>query len=130
MCNFSLFLDDLDDTFDLTDTDKDVIIWEIAKKYNISLNKVRRTIAFDGEKYSSEIWEETAADVVPTESGAYNDTGDIGTDAEGGLWFDARINTQGGYTTVYTYRGTRKIEEFRIDFSDKDVVITDIKNKR
>ncbi len=124
------FLDDVDETFELTGTDKDLLIWEIARKYNVSLNKVRRTIAFEGEKYISELWEETGTDVVPTESGTFNDTG-TGTaaDAEGELWFDARINDDQGYTTVYAYRESTLLEQFQIDFVDKNVVIVDVKNK-
>lgn len=126
------FLDDNDDTFELDGADKDLLIWEIARKYDISLNKVRRTIAFGGEKYTSELWEETGADVVPTESGSYDDTGSSAvdsSDATGDLWFDARIYHSQGYTTVYTYRGDRLVEQFRLDFADRDVVVVDIKNK-
>ncbi len=126
------FLDDNDDTFEVTGTDKDLIIWEIAKKYDISLNKVRRTIAFNGEKYTSDIWEETADDIVPSESGAYDEDSDVQQaieSGEGSLWFDAKMNDAQDYAIVYTYKGDKLIEQFRVEWADKDVVIVDVKNK-
>jgi hypothetical protein len=130
------FLDGMDETFTVKGTDTDLIIWEIAKKYNVSLNKVRRTIAFDGTKYSSEMWVEGEGDgAVPAQSGTYNATGQgggtgaSGADEDGDLWFDAHTAEGKGYTTVHAYTGDEEFEEFKINFEDKDVVIVEIKNK-